>query len=369
MLFPLKRRLAKSAEQLSRAAGRRVSYEAVEAIVDKHRRPGQFARLLSRVLAFEANPRGYGNAHPLREQQKYSHNCDFDGSLLISEILSLYFDSYDLTKHSGYDGAFVARTSRELGDQGYSSVADFVPPADCDAIVEFLGRDGLHFREDISGTVHNGYVQANVSRAGSNVTRIVDQSALLACPQIAGLAFDPSLVAVAQNFLGAPPVHTQTNCWWSKHYSDDPEHIKAAAQRFHQDRDYIKFLKVFIYLTDVDESGGPHEFIAGSNADYALVSKNKRRSSKRVSDAYLERIYPAERFRKFTATRGSIILEDTSGFHKGNPVVTGHRLMLQLEYVSSLYGAPAYYLRAGALEHVPPEFRSLERFVSAYRAD
>ena len=182
-------------------------------------------------------------------------------------------------------------------------------------------------------------------------------------PQIAALAFDPNLVAVAQSFLGAPPIHTQTACWWSKRYSEELEHIKTAAQRFHQDRDYIKFLKVFIYLTDVDEQSGPHEFIAGSNADYALVSKNKQRSSRRLSDEYLESIYPKDRFKKFTATRGSIILEDTSGFHKGNPVVDGHRLMLQLEFVSSLFGTPSHHLREAALEHVPPSFRNLERLV------
>jgi len=368
MFFSPKSRLARSAEQLSRAVGRPVPWPAIEAIVDSHARPRRLSRILSGVLDFEARSREDGAMWGMREQQKLNHECDYDGSLRVSAALSRYFDSYDLTALAGYDAEFVARTSRELGQQGYSLIADFVTPEDCDAIITFLGRESLAFREDLSGTIHHGYSQANVDRASSNVTRIIDQSALLACPAIAKLAFDPNLVAVAQQFLGAPPVHTQTNCWWSKHHSDDLEHIKAAAQQFHQDRDYIRFLKVFIYLTDVDEDGGPHEFIAGSNADYAQVSKNRLRSSKRLSDEYLESVYPKDRFRKFTATRGSIILEDTSGFHKGNPIVSGHRLMLQLEYVSSLFGAPGRYLRAAALEHVPPRFRDFRRFVSAYRA-
>jgi ectoine hydroxylase-related dioxygenase (phytanoyl-CoA dioxygenase family) len=368
MFFSPKARLAQSADQLSRTVGRPVPLPVIESIVDSHPRPRSFARILGGVLAFEANPRDYARAHPAREQQKWNHRCDYDGSLRVSAALSRYFDFYDLTALPAYDATFVARTSDELDRQGYSLIADFVAPTDCDAIVDFLGQAGLAFREDLSGTIHQGYTQANVDRASSNVTRIVDQSALLACPAVAKLAFDPNLVAVAQKFLGAPPVHTQTNCWWSKHHSDDLEHVKAAAQQFHQDRDYIRFLKVFIYLTDVDEASGPHEFIAGSNADYAQVSKNRLRSSKRLSDRYLESVYPKDRFRQFTATRGSIILEDTSGFHKGNPVVSGHRLMLQLEYVSSLFGAPGHYLHAGALEHVPPPFRDFRRFVSAYRA-
>jgi hypothetical protein len=38
------------------------------------------------------------------------------------------------------------------------------------------------------------------------------------------------------------------------------------------------------------------------------------------------------------APRGTLIAVDTSGLHKGKPVVAGHRLILQLEYTSALFG-------------------------------
>ena len=363
-----KRKLRGGVERLSRAAGKAVRVEAIEEIVGAHARPRRFADILSRVLEFEADPDRYDAAHPRKEQQKYNHRCDYAAAGLVSRALSLFFDHYDLRSLPRYDAAFVEQNAAALGKDGYVFLDAFVPSAECNDIVAFLGREQVVFCEDLSGRVHRGYTPANVAATTSNVCRITDQSVLLACPEIAKLVFDPSLLAIAQAFLGAPPIHTQANCWWSVAYSDESEYVKAAAQKFHQDRDYIKFIKFFFYLTDVGEDNGPHEFVAGSNVDYAEHSRNKQRSSKRLDDERLESGYPPERFRRFTGPRGSLIIEDTSGFHKGNPVRSGHRLMLQLEYASSRYGSPPEHLTRAAMGNVDAETRRFERLFSAYKA-
>jgi hypothetical protein len=41
----------------------------------------------------------------------------------------------------------------------------------------------------------------------------------------------------------------------------------------------------------------------------------------------------------FAAPRGTIIVEDTRGLHKGNPVSGNSRLILQLQFSNSLFGA------------------------------
>jgi Phytanoyl-CoA dioxygenase (PhyH) len=364
MFFVHKRRLADRVRQLNENSGREVPVAAVEAIVAAHERPSLFTKILSGILAFESAPSRPGLT--AREQQRLNHACDYEGAGRVSEALRLFFADYELGGLAGFDAEFVARCSSELTAHGCALVEGHLPPENCARILEFLGQERLVFREDLSGKEHRGYSARNVERTTSNVCRVTDQSMLLECPDIAALAFDTTLLEIAQRFLGAPPIHTQVACWWSTAYSDELEHVKTAAQQFHQDRDYIKFLKIFVYLTSVDESAGPHEFIAGSNVDYATASKNKRRSSKRLTDEYLRSIYPAERFRKFTAPRGSIILEDTSGFHKGNPLVSGHRLMLQLEFATTLFGNPAHLFRKEALAQVPREVARLDRLVSAY---
>ena len=368
MFFLTRRRLARSVDLLNSALGKDVSRQAVAEIVEDYPRPTQLAETLRRVLAFEADPPAYNSVHPHREQRKYNHNCNFDASRRVSEALSLYFDPYEFTETAAYDNGFVEERTRELDEHGYSLIESRVPSADCDAIVEFLGQDHLVFREAVTNELHRGYSAENVEAATSNTCWLVDRFALLACPEIAALASDPNLVAVAQAFIGAPPILTQIVCWWSAPYSTSTEQVKTAAQQFHQDRDYIKFVKVFVHLTDVNDDNGPHVFIAGSNTDYATVSKNRLRASKRLSNEYLESVYDSQRFRTFTAPRGTVLFEDTSGFHRGTPVVSGHRLMLQFEFASTLYGSPQYRIDSIPTEHIPAELLQHARFLSDYRA-
>ncbi len=42
---------------------------------------------------------------------------------------------------------------------------------------------------------------------------------------------------------------------------------------------------------------------------------------------------------EFAAPRGTIIAEDTRGFHKGKHVERGDRLVLQIQFSNSLFGA------------------------------
>jgi hypothetical protein len=44
-------------------------------------------------------------------------------------------------------------------------------------------------------------------------------------------------------------------------------------------------------------------------------------------------------FVEFCAPRGTILAEDTRGFHKGKNVEMGDRLMFQVQFSNSLFGA------------------------------
>ena len=55
-----------------------------------------------------------------------------------------------------------------------------------------------------------------------------------------------------------------------------------------------------------------------------------------------------ERITEITGPRGTIIAADTCGLHKGKLVERGSRLILQLEFTNSLFGAPYERMRFGA---------------------
>src|SRR6185503_13469174 len=113
-----------------------------------------------------------------------------------------------------------------------------------------------------------------------------------------------------------------------------------AGQLYHFDMDRIKWLKFFIYLTDVEAANGPHCFVRGSHRTHGIPSSLLSKGYARIRDAEVFQYYARETEVRFVAPRGTVIAEDTRGLHKGMEVLSGDRLMLQLQLSNSLFGAP-----------------------------
>jgi hypothetical protein len=158
-------------------------------------------------------------------------------------------------------------------------------------------------------------------------------------PDVQALMADPAIISLAQTYLDTEPVADVTGMWWHTAFSDQPD--SEAAQLYHFDMDRIKWIKFFIYLTDVTSENGPHYFVAGSHRTGHIPAELLRRGYARLPDADVARHYRKEDFIEFAAPRGTIIAEDTRGLHKGQHVHSGHRLVLQIQFSSSLFG-PAY---------------------------
>ena len=146
------------------------------------------------------------------------------------------------------------------------------------------------------------------------------------------LLLDQSLLAVSQEYLNCSPVLDLVSLWWSVPFGG--KGTSEAAQEFHFDMDRIKFLKIFIYLTDVNTNNGPHCYVAQSHKrkPKALLSDGRK------SDSEMWEYYPTSDIHELCETSGTIILADTRGFHKGKPLVSGKRLLFEIEYSNSLFG-------------------------------
>jgi hypothetical protein len=165
-------------------------------------------------------------------------------------------------------------------------------------------------------------------------------------PDVQQLMADSSVIAVAQRYLRCKPILDVMSMWWHTAHSKIPD--KEAAQFWHFDMDRIKWLKFFIYLTDVGPDNGPHSFVAGSHRTGGIPASLRLKGYARLTDQEVEACYPRERFIEFTAPRGTIIAEDTRGLHKGKLVTQGDRLMLQLQFSNSLFGGyypPSHFSR------------------------
>ncbi len=163
----------------------------------------------------------------------------------------------------------------------------------------------------------------------------VTEAHLLELPEAVKLLIDQSFYAVTQAYLKAAPVNDMIWAWWTVPFNQG-QASSAAAQYYHFDLDRHAFLKMFIYLTDVTTDNGPHWFVKRSH-------KNKPKGllvDDRISDAAIREHFPNEDIVEITGLAGTVFVEDTRGYHKGSPVVTGERLAMEVQLSDSLFGAP-----------------------------
>jgi ectoine hydroxylase-related dioxygenase (phytanoyl-CoA dioxygenase family) len=187
-----------------------------------------------------------------------------------------------------------------------------------------------------------------------------DTGDVLNCADVQSIMVNPGVLSVAQSYLNSTPIADVVSMWWHTAFSDQPD--EEAAQFFHFDMDRIKWLKFFIYLTDVGPDNGPHCFVRGSHLTKGIPAALLSKGYARLSNEEVSRHYRQDQIVQFVAPRGTVLAEDTRGLHKGLEVRGGDRLMLQIQFSNSLFGGiyPRYSFRSmiprlGYMTHAYPQ--------------
>jgi hypothetical protein len=145
------------------------------------------------------------------------------------------------------------------------------------------------------------------------------------------------LNAIVSKYLNGKPFHSSRSAWLSIGKKEqDFISTSNAAQEFHYDFDALKFLKVFVYLSDVDEQSGAHQFIASSHKPFPTLYSSSFPNYFRATKSQLLSLYTEDNFCTFKGDMGTVIIEDTSGFHRGCPLHPNcSRDILMLQYRDS----------------------------------
>lgn len=162
------------------------------------------------------------------------------------------------------------------------------------------------------------------------IARLINPHKIL--DEINKIALNEIIIASVRKYLDCNPIFLSSQIWWSfPHYNDKGmlSNPKNNEFGFHYDVDDFKFLKLFVYLSDVTSNHGPHIYI-------------KNNGNKKISEYLDRRLSDAEAKKKYgnsiielTGKSGDCFIEDTSFYHKGtNPVNKEGRCILQLIYVS-----------------------------------
>lgn len=130
------------------------------------------------------------------------------------------------------------------------------------------------------------------------------------------------IIEVLSNYFGVEFIFDNIWSWWSFKHDDKP----LGPQNFHRDYNSLNFLKLFIYLTEVDDDSGPHVFIKKSH------KKDVFNKIARYNDREIEEKFKKEEILKIKGNKYKIFLANTFCLHKGIPPIKNDRLLLCVLY-------------------------------------
>lgn len=188
-------------------------------------------------------------------------------------------------------------------------------------------------------------------RSGVLLRDTYDQSHLIKNDFILKLATDNDILTLAANYFESQPKVAFIASWTT--YADDPEDL--GEMYFHMDHHGHKFLKMFYYLTDVDEGDGHHEYVSKTTdhilnngklaswrktmPDLAREYEKKRRlkGSYKVNEEVIHN-HLQDDILKIYGKAGSCFIEDTYGLHRGTPIKNASlRTILQVCYAPKVH--------------------------------
>jgi hypothetical protein len=153
---------------------------------------------------------------------------------------------------------------------------------------------------------------------------VIDQP-ILNVASFIDVAFHDDLIVLAANYFGCMPYFGTCNLRKS-FINDMPE---DHTQIYHQDPNSPNFIKMFLYLNDVDEKGGP----------FCIVRDSHKNKFENCYDKYrwttdeIESIYGSENIHYLTANVGDLIIANTTAFHRGTKPESMDRTMVTLDWV------------------------------------
>ncbi|MGD2118496.1 MAG: phytanoyl-CoA dioxygenase family protein [Chromatiales bacterium] len=249
----------------------------------------------------------------------------------------------------------------DLSQNGFATLGSMLTADACDKLVNDLSDYQLEAR--CSDERHD----LTTARQHWNIAHYARRD-LLQLPQLMALANHPQVIAAVERYLGVTPTLANPVLFWS--FAQRDAEAKCS-QSFHTEYHSCKFLKLIVYLTEVDMQSGPFVFVKGSRyADLAAVllqakdrdrvlhdwfAENPKTTDNYKSDATVEAIFGKDNILALCGKAGDAFLASTESLHKGLQPMQHDRLVFMCTYLpmDNFREAPAesgvtdYYERLG----------------------
>ena len=147
-------------------------------------------------------------------------------------------------------------------------------------------------------------------------------------PEILLWGLDEQLLDLVENYIGLPIFYLGAEvkrCF--------PTGGFTGIRKWHQDTEDYRMFKVIIYLNDVDEQGGPFQYIPEHKSD--IAKKKLKYRFGLISDKLMEKHVSYQDWITCLGKQNTVIIADTFRiFHRAKPPINQERLSLTLTYIS-----------------------------------
>ena len=160
------------------------------------------------------------------------------------------------------------------------------------------------------------------------------------CPTIAPddpwlrLGTSPEILGVVNAYRELWMKLVNVELWYTIPFLGGTERV--ASQRWHRDPRDSRIVKVFVYFSDVDDTAGPLQYVAGSTEGrpYGDFFPWRLHGEKYPPDEEFARAIPESAWVTATGRAGTVVFCDTSGFHRGGYATEKPRVSSVHHYVS-----------------------------------
>lgn len=182
-----------------------------------------------------------------------------------------------------------------------------------------------------------------------------DENVTLKCPYILDIISNKKILNCLSSYFLSPYKLDYVACWWS--FYNSKKKFLENTRFFHRDIDNFNFIKVFLYLNDVDYDSGPHQYLMYSHK----TIYEKKISSKIIKN---EKIEKEKNIFTFTGKAGDAILANTFGIHRGSNPIVRNRLMLVMSFslFNSSYCPQKPFLKKNELQ-TNIDFNNLNNYI------
>ena len=161
------------------------------------------------------------------------------------------------------------------------------------------------------------------------ITAFAKPADIFRLKDIRELIFSPELFYIASQYLNVQTLFlSNINLWFS--FASAKESSESA-QLFHYDQASLKWLKIFIYLRDVDHTNGPHVGVLKSHLPGTKPQTLLSRGYARIPDTDIKNYFLGQ-YQRIFSSAGTVIFADTNAFHKGMKVERGYRSILEINF-------------------------------------